>query len=170
MYGPGGFAQLQRDQLYGSVIHVTQVNVEADGTYTADLFTYYAYRWVDVVDANAAKAKSGATAAFFKTLADGDDGVVRDKLIDAHLPKSQVTKYSSGKPFLVDDPGRGEFLTLWRFDPTENGDFSNPVQISVSDPYLLHDVPVGQLAATGIAIRPTKLSVNLDGPGTGYQD
>ena len=99
MYGPGGFAQLERDQLYGSVIHVTQVNVDAHGTYTADLFTYYAYRWVDVVDANAAKAKSGATAAFFKTLADGDDGFVRDKLIDAHLPKSQVTKYSSRNTF-----------------------------------------------------------------------
>src|SRR5207249_4760751 len=106
---------------------------------------------------------------FFKTLADGDDGVFRDKLIDAHLPRAQVTKYSSPKPFFVDDPGRGESSALWRFDPLSNADYSNPVQISVSDPYLLRDVPVGQLTATGKGIRPTKLSVNLDGAGTGYQ-
>ena len=53
----GGFATLNRDQLYGAKIEVTVTNQAADGQLTTDVYTYYQDRWVDVVGHGVAPAR-----------------------------------------------------------------------------------------------------------------
>ena len=159
VFPSNGFRDLLKDQLYGAKIKITVIEQQADGTRKRDIYTYYQYRWVDVIDANEAQNKTGATAAFIKTFTDGFE---RNKFIDAHLPSSVTTSYGSAAPFMVNDPGTGEFLTLWKFDPSSVGNASEKVTIKVSDAMLPGGGKVGEVTATGKGIGKTKLSVNLD--------
>ena len=163
IFGADGFKNLLHDQLYGSKIKITVIEQKPNGDRTRDIYTYYVDRWVDAVDANQAKNKTGATAAFVKTLVDGAGNFVRDKFVDAHLPTSVTTDYMAAAPFMVADPGSGDRLLLWEFDPTSAGDFnSTKITIKVNDPKLPNSGKVGELTTVAKAINPTKLSLNLD--------
>ena len=114
MFGPGGFGYLLNDQLYGSTIRVIQKRLFADGSIKSDVYTYHVYRWVSVIEANEAKARSGISAAFLKTLADGVGDFVRDKKVPVHLPKEGSTKFSSAAPFSIVGSGElGEGFSEW---------------------------------------------------------
>ena len=163
MFGSGGFANLTRDQLYGAVIRITQVQVNADGSHKGDMFTYYTYRWVSAVHADDALDKAGNTAAFHRTFADGKNGFVREKQVDFHLPDSVSTTLVGTKP---DSPYRLDTGHLpWTFDPPEVGFSIETFKIEANDLLDGTDTKtdVGQIVARGRATAPTTISIDEAG-------
>lgn len=111
------FRELERDRLYGAALRVTDTVNRANGTQAVTKKTYYIYRWVDVVDPDAALQKSGTTAVFGRTLADASDNFVRNKTVDLFLPKRAETRIDNNNPiFNASAPMRGDSVT-WTFDP-----------------------------------------------------
>src|SRR5713226_1963626 len=92
LFGAGNFKNQSEDQLYGAQIKITVIKQNPDGTRTRDLYTYYQYRWVAVIDATQATTQVYNTAAFLKTLTAGllgGGGFVRTKNVAMHLPSSK---------------------------------------------------------------------------------
>ena len=61
IFGQGGFSKQTRDQLYGARMVITVIEQKSDGTRLRDIYTYYQYRWIDVVDAIEAANRPGKT-------------------------------------------------------------------------------------------------------------
>ena len=82
--------------MYGSVITITEIRQQADGTRTRDIHTFRAYRWVNVIYAPEAKSSSCNSAAFHRTLTNSvfEDTFVRTKKVDYQLPSSVQTNFS----------------------------------------------------------------------------
>ncbi|MCM8622351.1 MAG: Ig-like domain-containing protein, partial [Candidatus Accumulibacter sp.] len=156
------FAELTRDQLYGAAVTLrADKDPGTGGPVTSTEETRYIYRWVDVVDANAALAKTGNTAAFLRTNA---DGVVREKNVDVHLGSFQTT---FSPPLLgswfdfgsaVDSSTR---MAKWKFDPPRRGSYSDPFDIWANDPHS-GLINVGSITAIGSATDSTTISFNID--------
>ena len=159
-----GFSDLLRDQLYGSKIKITEILQKPNGTRSYDIYTFYQYRWVDVVDAPHAEARNGGTAAFHKTLA--TSLAERPKIIDIHLPASVQTTFSlpvggpeEGEHFNFGGPVSGEGTTLWRYSPVpaSDGEEAGAALIEVGN------VLVGGVLATATAIQPAIIDLNETG-------
>jgi hypothetical protein len=150
----GGFSGATEDRLYGARIDITETdkNVNGPGTTNTIETIYYLYRWVDVVDANAAEQKSGATAAFLKTF----DGFDRAKNIDLRVPQGVSTTFLVDEPFSADDP------RVWHFDPKTPDNYHKPVRIMVGDPGLPNGGKIGDLTAVGTSVGNTTVSINID--------
>ena len=170
MYGFGGFEQLEQDELYGSQIRITEVQQHRDGSRTRDIYSFYAYRWVDVIDAEQAQARIGDTAAFFKTLTNTGVGAPfdRTKPVKLFLPQgvtTRITGVDPSGPFEaqgVIGPGGG--YATWRFRPTDAGLHTDQVQITVDPTNLgLDSIEVGEITLKGRGIEPTTIDINLDG-------
>ncbi len=164
MFGAGGIKNLNRDHLYGAKIKITEVRREADGSRTRDIFTFYAYRWVNVIYAPEAKSKAGNSAAFHRTLTDpsifGSDGFHRTKTVGAHLPKSVRTSFTGpllGSPFVLSNTVIGGKEMLWLFDPTLSGERSDSFDVKVDG------LKVGSILARGTATNRTTVNVNVEG-------
>ncbi|HAP41430.1 MAG TPA: hypothetical protein DCQ94_16980, partial [Nitrospira sp.] len=165
------FAQLERDMLYGAAVKLEIVDDPGGGgAVTSSAGTRYVYRWVDVVDADAAVAKTGNTAAFFRTLADGSGSFVRHKDVDVNLPKNATTKLSftgtGSTPFNLNTgtqlPTQGE--TRWTFDPVTADDWTSDFSLAVtptSSPS--STITMGTIQAIGKATAKTTVSVDLSG-------
>ncbi|MEQ1847280.1 MAG: hypothetical protein ABL983_17070, partial [Nitrospira sp.] len=160
MFGStGGFAGLERDQLYGSQIKITTIEQHANGTRDRTVDIYYLYRWVDVVDAPLANNLSGNTAAFLRT---NTDGLVRHKDVDLFLGKSPTQFLGQAGPFELSGTYAGRTRATWLFDPAVAGESTASFDISVND----QDVGILQASginARGLAVDPTAVSVNLPG-------
>ncbi len=161
MFGAGGISGLNRDQLYGSIIRVTEIRGASDGSRTYDYKTYVVSRWVDVVDAVEANNHTGSTAVFFPA---NTDGVVRQKNVDLFLPASVTTSFSSSGAGFGFPGGSGSSAT-WTFDPSSAG-----VQTTTVDVDWDFDVEgtsfartMGSLTARGKSIAPTSIGINLAG-------
>ncbi|MEQ1829052.1 MAG: choice-of-anchor D domain-containing protein, partial [Pirellula sp.] len=153
-----GFKDQLQDHLYGSKIKITEIRGNGDGSSTRTIRTFLLYRWVDVVDATKAQDRTGSTAAFHKTLADGSGAFIRDKYFEVHLPTSMDTTFLSGNDdFLVNRPVRGEGVAFWQFDPDSAG--TKTAQIDLR----FEEVSVGKLEAIGTDIAPTTVNLNLFG-------
>jgi Tol biopolymer transport system component len=167
MFGPNGFQSLPRDRLYGSSITVTETLQNADGSMQVAATTYFIYRWIDVVDPVAAATRSGKTAAFFRTLADGPDGFVRQKNVDMFLPNGVATSFAGAAPeFKYPAEYRGRDIAQWYFDPSPQPGASPKIDSLAIHAGLLK---VGELVAVATFTAPTQVNVNLHGPG-GYKD
>jgi hypothetical protein len=160
----GGFGAIEGDRLYGSKISVTETHVVPGQPTTADVRTYYLYRWVDATNAPDAAAQAGNIAAFPKTLADGSGGFSTTKTFKAFLPDGVTTRFVSelaDPAFNVPaTPVHGNTSVKWSFDPTTDGnDFERlSIQVNAQD-------EVGVVNLKGTAVSPTRVSVNLDGYG-----
>ena len=161
VFGAGGFTNLMRDQLYGSQIKITVVEQKTDGTRTRDIYTYYQNRWVDVIDAEQAKNKTGNTAAFHRTLADGSGNFVREKNVDYFLPSNVNTSFNgSATEFNLGNAISNNGQAVWKFDPTNSGQKSGDFKIQVNDPKI-NNLEVGEIKAKGKATAPTKLGIDI---------
>ncbi|MDJ0660865.1 MAG: Ig-like domain-containing protein [Crocosphaera sp.] len=163
LFGAGGFINQMRDKLYGSQIKITVVEQKTDGTRTRDIFTFYQNRWVNVIDAEQAKNKTGNTAAFHRTLT---DGFVRTKNVDYFLPNNVSTSFDGpllGSPFDLGGSLTGNGTAVWEFDPFLSGDRSDTFDIEVDDPNTFFNIDVGEIVAKGKATNPTTIDVNLSG-------
>jgi hypothetical protein len=114
LFGMDGFKNLTRDQLYGSKIKITEILQKADGSRQFDIYTFYLYRWVDVIDATMAKDKTGNTAAFYRTLT---NSIERTKNVDVHLPGTIQTSFTGETPFEFGAPLSGNKTAQWKFAP-----------------------------------------------------
>lgn len=158
LFGAGKFMHQMRDQLYGAQIKITVIEQKTDGTRTRDIYTYYQDRWVDVIDANQAKNKTGNTAAFLRTLT---DGVVREKNVDVHLPSSVNTtfKTAGASPFDLSAAAPSSGSVIWQFDPSAAGQLTNNYSIEVNDPKK-GQLKVGEIVAKGQATAPSTVALN----------
>ncbi|MCE9591901.1 MAG: Ig-like domain-containing protein [Planctomycetes bacterium] len=161
LYGPGGIMNLNRDQLYGSKVKITEEAGQAGGAVNTTIKTYYLYRWVDVVDPIHAQLQDGATAQFARTLADGSGGFVRQKNVDAHVPTGFATEFESGDllstAFGYGVGVSGSTTATWTFDPYLSGKRTDTIEIHAEG------LDVGALTAQGTATNKTKISINADG-------
>ncbi len=147
----GKFADLTRDQLYGSKVKVTEIYGNPDGSRSYTYDTYYLYRWVDVMDPKEAQQKKGTTAEFYKTIQDGT--FTRLKFVDGHLP-SGSTSFTMGGPFNSSDNASGSALITWEYKPTAEGVQSQAVQFKIDGKV------VGTVTAKGRGIKPTEININ----------
>ncbi len=161
LFGPGGFVNLTRDELYGAKIKITVEEQKANGDSTMDIFTYYQYRWVNVIYAEEAAQKAGRTAAFHRTLTDGFE---RTKNVNYDLPESEKTTFDVrlsvfdlGKPI----SGRGE--AVWKFDPSSSVTYAGTINIEVDTPDSSSDIEVGEIVTQATSTAPTKIDLNLEG-------
>ncbi|WP_457334994.1 hypothetical protein [Rhizobacter sp. P5_C2] len=164
MFRSPKFQQLTADQLFGAKITITVIQQKAGELLrTRDVFTYYQYRWVDVIDADKSQNKTGKTAAFIKTLNDGAGNFVRTKEVQVHLPATVSTDFSTVKPFFVDGATSDESTVTWKFDPEVANLFLRELVIKVNDPKLPLAGQVGLLDATGASRSRPLFSVDQAG-------
>jgi len=164
--GSGGFTNLNSDRLYGAKVTITETRPGASGTFTRDISTYYQYRWIDVVDANAAMARAGNTAVFHRTYADGFGNVARDKDIDHFVgPYDHLFTHQANLEFGLGPAFRIQGTTGWRWDPFAPGPQTLPTDVMVFDQGTQQLFKVGQLQVKGTATGPSKINLNLEGFG-----
>ncbi len=173
----GRFRELFRDVLYGSKIKVTEIRTKADGSVERDIRTFLLYRWIDVVDAGQAKDKTGDTAVFLRTSADGAGGFVRTKNVWLRIPGGIDTTFagSGTKPFDYGPAVRGAGEAEWKFDPAAadvstaaDGTYqslTDSVSITAKVPFKggISNLQVGEVQATGKAVGKTIVSVDASG-------
>ena len=169
MFGTNGLANINRDRLYGAKVKVTEEKTVDDGMGGTEtettIKTFYAYRWVAAVFPD-----GGDVAAFFRTLDEGiTDSFVRTKNVDMFLPAGFATKFEIGgfSDFEVENEKMGPGLVVWKFDPDDDGEFTDPITIKAED------VTIGTLTAKATGTSPTELNVNLSDnvPGAdGFKD
>jgi hypothetical protein len=155
-FGTGGFDAQMRDRLYGSRIRVEVREIDSQGRLLSRKCTnHLIYRWIDVIDVAAAQARSGATAAFHRTFADGADGFVREKKVDLRLPNSPDTTFNgTNGMFEYGGAQDGTAVATWKFDPPTAGDHTDTVTIKAGG------MTIGTLQATGKATVPTTINVD----------
>ena len=155
-----GFADLDRDKLYGAKIKITEIRQLADGTRTRDIYTYYENRWVDVVDANNARTKTGTTMAFFRA---NTDAVVRESNVDLLLPSTVSTTFEGGAaPFTLAGSFKGASTLVGKFDPDKTAVLqSSDFKVTVSD--TKGPLSVGTITTIGTSTAPTKISIDEAG-------
>ena len=158
MFGAAGLKNLIKDRLYGAEIEITVIKGDSAGNRTRDIMTYRAFRWISVVSASDAAAKSGDTAAFHKTIADGVGGFQRGKSIWYGVPSGSTTFVNEDPNYVVSpDAVSYNGQRLWLFDPTSAGSFGAPIKI------LYEGSEVGTVNASGTAVEPTKIDINKTG-------
>ena len=166
MFGKGGFAKLDADQLFGAKITVTEVLRIPSQDPMITVKTFYLYRWVTamyypetrVVGGN----RGGNSAAFLKTLDDGAGAWFTTKRVNVSLPSTVTTKFAftgnaAGEFTAPETKGKG--LQLWQFDPTGVGSSDPAISIKVSE----KDLEVGTLKARGQSIAPVAININVAG-------
>jgi hypothetical protein len=170
MFGNDGFQKnLPRDRLYGATITITVLQHQADNTEQKDVYTFYQYRWVDVVDPKAAQertetipgvppitiiSRGGDSAAFFRTMV----GLTREKNVDVFVP-SGTTLVGINAQFKYPMPSTGS-KAVWSFTPTAPSSNSDPTKDTVT--IKANGIPVGTLFPFGQATAPTTIGLNLD--------
>src|SRR5206468_3966019 len=112
---------LNRDQLYGAQIKITEIKQFTDGTRKRDVYTIYFYRFVNFL----AQDSESNTATFFRTLADpADGGLRRTKDVAMRLPSNIPTTFDETST----DPNNGIFelppaaglgTAVWSAVPTQ---------------------------------------------------
>jgi hypothetical protein len=165
---PSGLAFINRDQLYGAKITVTEEEVQEDMSIETTVRTFYAYRWIAAVhpgtpDAMGVFPGGGAKdeAAFHRTVADGAGGFVRSKRVDMFLPTGFNTEVTAAPLFETGGPVTGGNTTVvWRFDPIDQGVKTENLQVVALE---TTPVNVGAIKAIGTATAPTTINVNLSG-------
>ncbi len=155
-----GFADLNRDRLYGAKIKITEIKQNSDGSRTRDIYTYYENRFVSLVHAPSAVDRKGDAMAFFRT---NTDGVVRTNNVDLFLPNTVKTSFTGGgAPFTLAGSFGGNGTLNGQFDPDKAGDDQKAAfTIQVSD--AKGPLNVGSVTAIGTATAPTKISVDEAG-------
>jgi membrane-associated phospholipid phosphatase len=154
-----GVDKLLRDRLYGSRIKVSDTLTNADGSRTKTVKSYYLYRWVDALDAQAALAKSGNTAIFARTFVDGTGSFTRTKNIDIRQGLDMKTNFTgTSNEFRYGQLFKGVDRAQWVFDPISAGSKTDTITIQADD-----TINIGQLTAKGTATAPTTVNINLSG-------
>ncbi len=170
------FVDVNRDQLYGSQITVSELTRSPTGTAHIDRTNYLLYRWVDVVDATQALARTGDTAVFLNTFNDDTGGFSREKLVDVHLPDLDLARTTfdglNTVEFSYADPTVETGPVTWTFDPQLA---SNAYTVTTGQVIHKTDtltlkvqngagtIDVGTIKVSGRATAATTLDVNMDG-------
>lgn len=179
MFGPGGFARLDRDQLYGAKIQVTETLSQPGKDTTIRVKTIFLYRWITAVFAPETQLRTfdgfpnnrqGITAAFMKTLNDGTGGWDSQKPVNMRLPAGVTTLLSQPSPvFQVTPKVSGASTQFWKFDPTFAGPVHEDLAVRVLDEklntHLGQDIlsDLGTLKLRGTGIDPVNININLEG-------
>jgi hypothetical protein len=139
-----------------------------NGQAVMDRTNYFLYRWVDAVDPEFALQKTGTTAAFFNTFADGQGGVVREKNVDTFVPGDVETTFVGvNDEFSYGKADAASQLALWKFDPRPNAiNYQTNTEEDVwrkTDVVKIkaNGVEVGELQAFGRATKKTSVNVNI---------
>ena len=151
MLGTNGVGEINRDQLYGSKIKITEKTTKEDGSTDTKISVYRLYRWVDAVDAYAAAGTGNDdTAAFFRTFV----GITRTKNVDLFVPGADNMAFKGS-----DSQFDYSNAQSWSFTPTAVGRKLDEIRVEVTDPK--HGkLSFGSIDVTGQATAATTVSVN----------
>jgi hypothetical protein len=151
---------LDKDQFYSVQIHVVAYADGDPGNKLEDkIFTVSRYEAVvdpkPVVDPNASRLNT----LFLKTV---DDGTVRTKQFEYHLPSMVTTTFTASgddaSAFNFGGPVASGQTANWTFSPTSAKLFKTTVKIQVGSDQLAQS-----LTAMGTGVDPTIIGVNLTG-------
>ncbi|MEM9542303.1 MAG: hypothetical protein AAGA60_22775 [Cyanobacteria bacterium P01_E01_bin.42] len=157
MLGQGGYKNLSQDRLYGTRVQVYYEFLEGSEVKETANEHHYIYRWVNAHDPSELNSPEyDDNILFHRTLADGQGGFGRTKVVDLRLPNGVNTTFEGdleNSPFEFSSSGE------WKFDPVTATSVDSPHSETVT--IKANGVEIGDLVALGTATAPTTIGLNL---------